>query len=188
MIKGAEGKVADTKEMIRPEKVKTVEEVTGKLKDAEVAILTDYRGLTANEMTELRRNLREAGIDFKIFKNTLSRFAARGLDIKDVEGLLTGPTAIAFGFSDPAATAKLLNEFAKGHDALEIKGAIFEDRILDKASVIALAQLPSREVLLTQLAVMLNAPIQRLVNVLNGLPRKLAVVLNQIKEQKNKEV
>ncbi len=175
-------------ETIRPEKIKTVEEVVGKLKDAEVAILTDYRGLTANEMTELRRNLREAGIDFKIFKNTLSRFATKELKIEEVEEFLKGPTAIAFGFSDPAATAKMLNEFAKEHEAFEIKGAIFEDKVLDKASVVALATIPSREVLLTQLAVMMNAPIQKLVNVLSALPRNLAVVLNQIAEKKDKEV
>ena len=100
-----------------------------------------------------------------------------------LEELLKGPTAIAFGTDDPALTAKLLNDFAKDHQALEIKGAVFEHRILE-GKVKQLASLPSKEVLVAQLLGMLNAPLTRLVVVFNGPVRNLAVVLGQVAQQK----
>jgi large subunit ribosomal protein L10 len=147
-------------------------------------VLTDYRGLTAEEMTELRRNLREAGINFKIFKNTLSTIAAREAGLDELEQLLIGPTAIAFGYEEPTTLAKLISEFAKKHDALEIKGGIFENQVIDSSKVKTLATLPSREVLISQFVGLLNMPIARLVNALNKPVRDLVVTLNQVVQTK----
>lgn len=176
--------MAEVKTVLRPEKRALVEEIARSLKSANVAILTDYRGLTAQEMTELRRNLREAGVNFKIFKNTLATIAAKEADVGELEEFLKGPTAIAFGFDDPARTAKLLSDFSKEHVALDIKGALFEDRVLGKDKVKELAALPSKDVLIAQLLGTLNAPMSRLVNVLSGPVRNLTSVLSQIAETK----
>ncbi len=171
-------------QIIRPEKTATVAEIVTNLDKSTAAVLTDYRGLTAEEMTELRRNLREAGINFKIFKNTLSIIAAREAGLDELEQLLTGPTAIAFGFEEPTTLAKLISEFAKKHDALEIKGGVFENQIIDSSKVKTLATLPSRDVLISQFASLLNMPIARLVNALNKPVRDLAVTLSQVAQTK----
>lgn len=170
--------------MVRPEKASIVEEIVENLNKSTSAVLTDYRGLTAAEMTELRKGLREAGINFKIFKNTLATIAVRQAGLNDLEGMLIGPTAIAFGYEDPIAVAKLVNDFAKKHDALEIKGGIIEHQVIDQEKVVALAKLPGREQLIAQFIGLLSQPIVRLVTVLNKPVRDLAFVLNAVAQNK----
>ncbi len=170
--------------MVRPEKAASVAEIVDNLNKSTVAVLTDYRGLTAEEMTELRRGLRDSGVNFKIFKNTLATIAAHETGLGELEEMLVGPTAIAFGFDDPIALAKLLNDFAKTHGALEIKGGILEKQIITSAKVEELAKLPGRDQLIAQFIGMLNMPLVRLVTVLNKPVRDLAVTLGQVAQNK----
>lgn len=170
--------------LIRPEKIAIVEEIVENLNKSTAAVLADYRGLTATEMTELRKGLREAGINFKIFKNTLATIAAKQAGMDELEGMLVGPTAIAFGYDDPIAVAKILDDFAKKHDALEIKGGIIERMVIDQEKVVALAKLPGREQLIAQFIGLLNQPIVRLVTVLNKPVQDLAFTLNAVAQNK----
>lgn len=130
--------------MARPEKVAVVQEIQERISQSQGAVLADYRGLDAGQMTELRKELREAGVEFKVLKNTLTILAAQELEMNDLIPLLNGPTAIAFGYDDPVAPAKILSEFAKKSKVLEIKGGILEGKVLDPEGVMSLADLPSR--------------------------------------------
>jgi large subunit ribosomal protein L10 len=145
---------------IREEKVSVVNEIAEKLANSKSTIITDYRGLTVAEVTELRKTLREAGIEYKVLKNTMTRRAAEQVNLGDVNEHLTGPSAIAFSYDDVVAPAKILSDFAKAHKALELKAGIVEGRIIGQAEVQALADLPSREGLLSMLANVLQAPIR----------------------------
>lgn len=171
--------------MNKAEKEALVREVGDKLREAQTTVLTDYRGLSVQEITQLRQDLREQGIEYKVYKNTLVRRAVKELEIEGLDDYLTGPTAMAFSYDDPVTPAKILAAFAKKNKALDIKGGLLEGSVLDQAAMKALAQLPSREVLLGKLAGILQAPVSGLANVLNGPMRGLAAALNQIAEQKN---
>jgi len=141
----------------RAEKVAVVNEVREKFSSAGAAVLTEYRGLNVAAISQLRRQLREAGGEYKIYKNTLVRFAARDLGL-EIEELLTGPTAIAFVDGDAAAVAKALRDYARTNPALVVKGGILGTKSLSADEVRALAELPSREVLLSQIAGAFAAP------------------------------
>jgi len=168
----------------RPEKVAIVDEIKDKLSRAQGVILADYRGLTVMQATELRRKLREAGVEYKVLKNTLTAIAAREAGFEDLTSLLVGPTAIAFGYEDPVAPAKVLSEFAKTNPVLELKGGLLEGRVLDVEGVKALAALPSREELLSQVLRGMQGPIAGLVNVLQGTIRNLVYALDAVRKQK----
>ncbi len=170
--------------MNKTEKEAVVREVEKKLKEAHSAIVTDYRGLSVQAISKLRRELRQQGIEYKVYKNTLVKLAVDKLKIEGLNDLLAGPTALAFGQDDPVAPAKILADFAKENKALSIKGGLLDGDVLDEASIKALAQLPSREVLLGKLAGILQAPLTGLAGVLNGPTRGLAAVLNQVAQQK----
>lgn len=172
----------------RPEKVAVVDEVKQRLEGADAAVLTDYRGIDVAAMAQLRRSLTEAGGDFKIFKNTLVRFAVRDLGI-DVEELLVGPTAIAFvpprddgTPGDPVAVAKALDEFAKGNEHLVVKGGLLGEQVLTADEVKALAKVAPREELLARLAGGLAAPLQQMAGLLNALPQQFAYALQALVE------
>lgn len=167
----------------RPEKVAVVTEVRDRLGSAAGALLTEYRGLTVSEMARLRRSLREAGGEYKVYKNTLVRFAVRDLGLDELEELLTGPTAIAFVDGDPAAVAKALRDFSRGNPNLVVKGGLLGGNVLDAQRAGALAELPSREVLLARLAGGLAAPMQQLAGLLQALPRNLAYGLKALIDQ-----
>ena len=167
----------------RPEKVAVVTEVRDRLGSAAGALLTEYRGLTVSEMARLRRSLREAGGEYKVYKNTLVRFAVRDLGLDELEELLTGPTAIAFVDGDPAAVAKALRDFSRGNPHLVVKGGLLGGNVLDAQRAGALAELPSREVLLSRLAGGLAAPMQQLAGLLQALPRNLAYGLKALVDQ-----
>jgi len=170
--------------MNKAEKEAVVQEVEAKLREAQTAIITDYRGLTVQEIAKLRRELGQHGVEYKVYKNTLIKRAVDKLDIEGVDDFLKGPTALALSRNDPVAPAKVLAVFAKENKFLGIKGGLLEGGIIDKASIMALAKLPPREVLLGRLAGILQAPLSGLANVLNGPTRGLAVALSQVAEQK----
>lgn len=170
--------------MARPEKVAIVNEIEERLTKVQGAVVADYRGLNAAEMTALRKELREAGIEFKVLKNTLTILAAEKLEMHDLIPLLSGPTAFAFGYEDQVTAAKIISEFAKKNRNLEIKGGILEGKVLDPAGVGSLADLPSREVLLSMVARAMQGPMAGMVNVLQGNIRNLVYALEAVRKQK----
>lgn len=165
----------------KPEKVALVAEVGERLDAAEAVVLTEYRGIDVGGMAELRRALREAGGTYKIYKNTLVRLAAaeRGLEIDD---LLTGPTAIAFVDGDVAGVAKALRDFARTNPALVLKGGLLGGAVVGSSEVTRLADLPSREVLLSEIAGLFAAPMQQVAGLLDAVPRSFAYALDALIE------
>ncbi len=167
----------------RPEKVAVVNEVRERLSSSGSAILTEYRGLNVSELAALRRSLREVGGQYKIYKNALVRFAVRELGIEGLDEMLLGPTAIAFVDGDAAAVAKSLRDFARGNPNLVIKGGILGDSVLSAGDAAALAELPSRDQLLAQLAGAMAAPLQQMAGLLKALPQNFAYGLRAVAEQ-----
>jgi large subunit ribosomal protein L10 len=142
------------------QKEQAVQEVAAKLRESSCTIVADYRGLNVKQVTELRRQLREAGVEFAVLKNTLIRRATAQTELTELDPVLTGPTAVAFSKSDVVAAAKIISEFAKKNDKLSVKGGVVEGRVVDAAQIKALADLPSREGLLSMLLSVLQAPIR----------------------------
>ena len=167
----------------RPEKVAVVDEVRSRLGAADAAILTEYRGLTVADLAALRRALAAVGGDYKVYKNTLVRLAVAGGHHEPLEGLLVGPTAIAFVSGDISAVAKTLRDYARGNPALVVKGGMLGTGVLSAAELAALADLPSRDVLLARVAGGLAAPLQQLAGLLQALPRNLAYGLKALIER-----
>ena len=124
--------------MPKPEKVAKVQEIRDRLSRVQGAVIADYRGLDVGEITELRKQLREAGVEFKVLKNTLTILAAREAGVEAIEPYLAGPTAIAFGYDDPVVAAKIISDFAKKNKDLEIKGGLVEGKALGPEEVKAL--------------------------------------------------
>ncbi len=144
------------------QKKQIVEEIKEKLQSSVSTIVVDYRGLNVAEVTELRKQLREAGVDYKVYKNSMARRAADAAGLEELKDALTGPNAIAFSTEDVVAPAKILNNFAKDHEALEIKAGVIEGNVATLEEVEALAALPSREGLLSMLLSVLQAPVRNL--------------------------
>jgi large subunit ribosomal protein L10 len=141
-------------------KKQIVAEIAEKFRASKSTVIVDYRGLNVAEITELRKQLREAGIEFKVYKNTLTRRALAEVGLEGLNDVFTGPNAIAFSNEDVVAPAKILSEFAKNHEALEIKAGVIEGNIATLEEINALAKLPSREGLLSMLLSVLQAPIR----------------------------
>ena len=167
----------------RQEKVAVVNEVREKFAAAGAALLTEYRGLNVAAISQLRRQLREAGGEYKIYKNTLVRFAARDLGL-EIDELLTGPTAIAFIEGDAAAVAKALRDYARTNPFLVVKGGLLGHKVVDAAAAAALADLPSRETLLARLAGAMAAPMQQFAGLLQALPRNFAYGLKALLDER----
>lgn len=165
-------------------KSQNVEEIKEKIGKAQSVVLVDYRGLNVEQLTELRSQYRKAGVDYKVYKNTMMRIAFKDLGLEDFNEFLKGPSAVAFGYEDPVEAAKITAEFAKTNTKLEIKAGIVDGKVIGVDGVNSLASLPSREVLVAQVLGGLNAPIQGFANVLQGTIRGLAIVLNAIAEEK----
>lgn len=168
-------------------KISLVEEIKGKIEDSQSLVLVNYRGLNVAEDTELRAKFREAGVEYKVYKNTMMRRAFDALGHGEFAEHLKGPSAIAFGMEDMVAPAKIMAEFAEAHEELEIKAGMVDGDFLDVDGVKSLAKLPPKEILLAQFLGGLNAPIQGLANVMNGTLSGFARVLNAIAEQKEGE-
>ncbi|KOY80129.1 50S ribosomal protein L10 [Lysinibacillus macroides] len=153
-----------------------VQEITEKFQNASSVVVVDYRGLNVAQVTELRKQLREAGVEFKVYKNTLTRRATEAAGLEGINEVLVGPNAIAFSNEDVVAPAKIINEFAKKNDALEIKAGIIEGTVASVEDVKALAELPSREGLLSMLLSVLQAPV-----------RNFALATKAVAEQKEEQ-
>jgi len=155
--------------MRKEEKKEAVRELAQKLSGCDVAITTNYRGLSVAEMTELRRRLRQAGIEYRVIKNTLARFAAEQAGKEGLTTIIEGPTAIAFGHDDVAAPAKALLDYIRSSKSeLKIRGGLLDRRVLSAAEVTTLATLPPKEELIAKLLAGMQGTILGLVNVLNA--------------------
>ena len=170
--------------MNREEKARVIEDLAGKLRGGS-AVLVDYQGMDVARSTDLRRRSREAGVEFVVAKNTLTRRAADEAGVGDLSQFLVGPTALAFS-EDPVASAKLMAEVADQVESFALKGGLLEGgRVLDEADVVALSKLPNREQLLAQIVGGISSPLTGLVTVLNNTIQGLVVALGQIAEQKS---
>lgn len=161
-----------------------VTELAAKLKEAKSAVFADYRGLTVEQDTKLRKELREAGIDYAVIKNSTIRFAAGEIGLEGLDNMLQGPTAVAISMNDPVAPSKMLSKYAKDLEKFELKGGVVEGKVVDVVGVGEIASLPSKEQLIAKMLGSMKSPINGLVNVLNGNIRGLVVALNAIVEQK----
>lgn len=168
----------------RAEKAASVTAVAERLASSEAVFVTEYRGLKVHELEQLRAELRGAGAEYKIFKNTLARIAAQSHGFDALEPLLVGPTGLVFARADVAATAKRLRDFSRTNPAFVIRGGMMGGAVFDERTVTQLASLPSREVLLAQLAGALVAPMSNLAGVLSALPRNLAYGLKALHDER----
>jgi large subunit ribosomal protein L10 len=171
----------------RPEKVAVVDEVRSRLSSSSAAVLTEYRGLNVKDLAQLRGAVRDAGGEYKIYKNTLVRLAVRDLGLEELADLLTGPTAIAFVDGDAVVVAKSLRDFARTNPNLVIKGGLLGNAVLSAADAGALADVAPREVLLAQFAGALAAPLQKMAGLLAALPRNFAYGLKALIDQRGGE-
>lgn len=168
-------------------KARAIDEIAQKLRDSNVAIFTDYRGLSVKDMAELRGRLRPAKVEYQVVKNTLTRFAAQKADITaDLSAVLEGPTAVGYGFDDVVQAAKAINDYARTSRVLAIKAGLLENRVLTAAEVTSLANLPGKPQLQAQVLGTMTAPIQNLLGVLNAASRDLLSVLVQRQSQLEK--
>ncbi len=166
-------------------KIEAVKKLTEKIKKAGTIILVDYKGLKVAQDTELRKKMREAGIDYLVAKNRLFKIALKEAGIQDsFDDVLEGDTSFAFGYSDLIAPAKIVNDFSKGKDVFKIKAGLLEGKRIDATAVESLATLPSREELLAKMLGSLQAPISGLANVLQGSLRKFVYALDAVKKTK----
>jgi large subunit ribosomal protein L10 len=154
-----------------------VAELADLLQRSKAVIVTDYRGLTVSNLADLRRRLREVDSEYRVAKNTLTTLAARSVGVEGMEATLEGPTALAFAFGDPAAPAKVINEYARTSRILTVRAGLLDKRLITEADVTALATIEPREVLLAKLLGGFNAPIASLVGVLNASISSIAYVL-----------
>jgi len=173
-----------TTENPRAEKVAVVEEVAAKLAAADATIITEYRGMSVAQLAALRRQLRSAGGEHKVYKNTLALLGARQAGVDGLDDLLVGPSAITFVSGDIAGVAKALKDVAKANPMLIIKGGTLSGKLLSAKDVEALAELPSREVLLARFAGALQAPLVKTAGMLQALPRSFAYGLKALIDQR----
>ena len=164
-----------------------VEEISAQIKDAQTVVLVDYRGLTVEQDTVLRKELRTAGISYKVYKNTMMNFAFKGTDFEALAPYLEGPNAIAISKEDATAPARVLAKFAKTAPALEIKGGIVEGVYYDANGMAEIAKIPSREELLSKLLGSLQSPITNFARVMNQLAEKGGASGEAVAEGKTEE-
>ncbi len=170
--------------MKQSEKEKVVEALHEKFSRAKAVVLTDFRGLNMSAMDELRGQLREGSVEYRVVKNTLMTRASDGTDMALLKEHFFGPCAVALSYEDPVAPARILMKFSEDNSTLEIKAGVVDGQVIDLAGIERLSKLPSHEVLLTQLLSLMNAPVTGLVTVLNGVLRNFMGILEAIKQQK----
>lgn len=166
------------------QKENLVDQIKERLAASEGIILADYRGLTVKEMEELRTKVRGSGADLKIYKNRLTQIALRELAMPSLDEYLMGPTALVFVSEDPVAPAKVLQDFAKGHPALEIKGGFVQSQVVDSSSVKAIASLPSREELIGKIMSLMISPVRGFMGMANAPASAFARVIQAVADQK----
>lgn len=169
--------------MARPEKVQAVAEIKERLERAQAVFLAEYAGLSVKQQQTLRRGLREGGAEFQVVKMTLARRAAAELELSDLDELFIGPTGLAFADGDPVTAAKALKDFAKENEAFTIKGGLLGSEFLTPERISELADIESREVLLSKIAGVMQAPMANLAGLLAALPRNLASAIQQLVEK-----
>ena len=157
-------------------KEEIVNDITKKFQDAEAVVVMDYRGLTVDEVTELRKQLRDAGVEMRVLKNTMLRRAAEAAGLNDLVDVFKGPTAVAFSNEEVVAPAKIIADFAKDAEALEIKGGVLEGKVASVEQINKIATLPSRDGLLSMLLSVLQAPV-----------RNTALAIKAVAEKKEEE-
>lgn len=172
-------------EKVLAQKQAQVAELADELRNAQSGVLVDYKGITVGEDTKLRAEMRKAGVKYTVYKNTIIRFAAKQAGLEGLDSLLKGTTAIATSSTDLVAPAKIVAKYAEGKEKYNIKGGFIEGRFAPESDIIALAKLPSKEVLVAKALGGLNAPIAGFVNVLSANLSGLVRVLNAAAEKKS---
>lgn len=167
----------------KEEKVKEISEFISKSK---VAIVTDYRGLTVAEITDLRRQLQKEGAEYTVVKNTLAKLAIKDTSYDGLAKFLEGPSAVVFGFQDQVSPAKVLTQYIKKakKTELELKGGVLEGKVLSANEVVQLSELPSKEELYAKMLGSMNSPASGIVNVVNGVARSLVIAMDGVRKQK----
>lgn len=168
----------------KAEKNQKVEEIKEKFAQAKVAIVSDYRGLSVTEITNLRRKLQEEKGDYTVIKNTLAKIAIKDSEFEGLGEFLEGPSAIAFGFEDEVAPAKVLTKFKKDSKKTEIKGGVLEGKVLDVNEISEISELPSRDELLAKIVGGINGPATGIANCVNGVASSLVRAMEEIRKQK----
>jgi len=177
--------IKEVEQLNREEKVGKVRVLNETFSKAKFAVVTDYRGLKVTELEKLRGELRQVNANIQVAKNTLLKLAVEGTGYDDLSESFSGTTAVAFSYDEPVGTAKVLADFAKENEALEIRTAVLDGSVLSADEVQALAKLPNKEQLLGQLCGVLTAVPTGLVRVLNAVPSNLVYALQAIKDQKD---
>jgi large subunit ribosomal protein L10 len=168
----------------REEKVTAIAELREKLGKARGAVLTDFRGLTVADITDLRAALRKSQVEYTVVKNTLAKRAVQNTAVAGLSALFEGPTAVAISVTDPVAASKAVTQWAKGRTTFTIKGGAVEGRVVTASDIVSLAALPNREVLLGRVAGVMQAPIAGLARVLAASLSGFANVLDRVRERK----
>ena len=171
----------------KAEKAETVADLTSRLKNSSTAVLADYRGMTVGQMRDLRSKLRDGGIEMVVVKNTLARRAAKAAGYEPLSAELVGPIAMLFAAEDVSGPARILNDYIRTNRKMVIKGGLLEGQVIKADSVVELADLPSREVLISRLLGAMQAPLANLANVLQAPMSKLARTLDAVRTQKESE-
>ncbi len=176
--------MADYQTRVNDRKIAAVNELKEMFSEANDYIFADYRGLTVDQITRLRTQLRSSGAEFRVVKNNYARIAFQQMEKPDVSDYLVGPTAIAITKADSAPIVKVLVDFAK-EAPVEVKGALVGKTVFDAKQAEAFSKLPSREALIAQLMSVMQAPVQNLVYAINGVPTKMVRVLQAVADKKN---
>ena len=170
------------------EKKKIVDDLHERLSRSKVVILTDYKGLDVSKINDLRRRLLKVEAEFKVVKNSLLARASQGTDAALIKEHFKGPSAVALSYDDPVASAKVLAEFAKEHNELELQAGVLDGKVMGLSEITALSVLPSREILLGQLLSVMNGVPTSLVTALADIPRRFVNLLQAVKDQKEQHV
>lgn len=150
-------------------KKEMVKEIQEKFANAKSVVLSDYRGLNVAETTELREKFREAGVEYKVYKNNLVKLAVKGTDFEGITADLTGPNAIAFGYEDPVVPAKVIKDFAKEHENLSLKTGIIEGEYFGAEKMLKIAEIPSKDELIVRFLSSIKSPVNNFVYLLNNI-------------------
>ena len=154
-------------------KKKVVEEIKEKLAKSKSVVLSDYRGLNVTETSELRKKFREAGVEYKVYKNKLVKLAVEGTEFAELAKDLVGPNAIAFGYDDPVIPAKVIKDFSKNNDKLTLKTGVIEGEYYEAAKMLEIAEIPSKDQLIVKFLGSIKSPVNKFVYLLNNISEKM---------------